>query len=88
MFSPKTYSKYHIHTDTFIDMVHELEQIPERAPSRNDSIIEKLTIAELERWKKLFGFTTGEAGHIIAEQRIHDATKIVKPSAETLQKWP
>jgi hypothetical protein len=82
--------QYYFDTETFIDIIHELERIPERLPSRNDSTANSnVTSASLERWQKLFGLTASEVQTVITEMRAIDIEQTLKDtSAETLQKWP
>lgn len=79
---------YYFDTDSFIDIVHDLEELPETGPqprSRNDSIVENITPTDLERWRKVFGVAAPEARYMIAQTRGRERPP---PSAEALQAWP
>jgi hypothetical protein len=90
MSAQRTPREYYFDTETFINIIHELERIPERPPSRNDPTANSnMTSASLERWQKLFGLTASEVQTVITEMRVIDIEQTLNAtSAETLQKWP
>lgn len=84
----KTLEKtYYFTTDTFIDIVHDIERIPERAPPRTDYVTQAITTAQLNRWRELFGLDHDESRIIIADVRA-DADTRCEPSEDVRQLWP
>jgi hypothetical protein len=75
---------YYFDTDDFIDIVHELEEIPETAPAQDDASSDIVAEADVEQWQKLFGMGVLESRYLIAHVREMDLV----PSEEALEAWP
>lgn len=87
MSSPISRCKFYFHTDTFIEIILELELYPEAdLLHRADSFADDITGADIDRWQKLFGLTADDARYFIAESR--DVEEETQYSDETLRKWP
>jgi hypothetical protein len=87
MAQPHQNKKYFFNTDTFIDIVHELEELPVRPRVRNDSVITSITRAEIEIWQNLFNLPADDARHLIGMHREPAENKRTIP-VEILQDWP
>ncbi|KAL5114781.1 hypothetical protein ACEQ8H_007343 [Pleosporales sp. CAS-2024a] len=73
----------------FINIVHELEEIPAHAqPLHNDSIIRGITRTDISRWQKAFGFTVSEARFMIYRVRATRGETYDKKSGKTAREWP
>lgn len=79
-------NQYYLDTDTTISIVHELEKIPLRAPSRNDSVIQPPTTADISRWQRLFGLTAAEAKEELLEHRARPIKYV--PEHKSIKRWP
>jgi hypothetical protein len=90
MSARRTFHTYYFNTRTFIDIVHELERIPERTPSRNDSTADgNVTSTSLKRWQELFGLKVSEVQIVITEMRAVDIEQTLNNASDgTLRKWP
>jgi hypothetical protein len=78
--------KLHISTDTFIDIVHQLEVIPAWAPVFDPSAI--ASPADIELWQKLFvGLTVDGARHTIQMHRQLNPDPAIIPD-HVRHKWP
>lgn len=75
---------YYFDTDDFIDIVHELEEIPETAPGQDHATSDTVTETDVQQWQKLFGMGALESRYFIAHIRGLDLV----PSEETLKAWP
>jgi hypothetical protein len=80
------FNRYFFDTDTFINIVHELEEIPERPLTCNDSAVDDLADEYIDLWRKLFGLTIEEARYLIRSNRALE-DRIVIPD-ETIREWP
>jgi hypothetical protein len=89
MSSPPVSSlKYYFDTDTFIEIVLELELYLERAPLPHaDSLVDDTTDAIIERWQQLFGLTEDEIRTLYNE--VKDDEKSDVQLSEAIQRlWP
>lgn len=86
MSHPSNFNRYFFDTDTFINIVHELEEIPERPLTRNDSVVDDLTDEHIELWRKLFGLTIEEARYLIRSNRALEDRTVIPD--EALREWP
>jgi hypothetical protein len=87
MSQPRESKKYFFDTNTFIDIVHELEEIPDRPRERNDSTTTSVDRADIEIWQNLFGISFEEARYLIQLQREPGENKRTIPD-EIIQNWP
>ncbi|OAL49181.1 hypothetical protein IQ07DRAFT_645167 [Pyrenochaeta sp. DS3sAY3a] len=82
------HQRYYIRTDTFINIVHELETIPIQGSYRKDSVIPTISNEDLVRWQRLFGFTASESTNEIYNHRQYRAKFASPPCYNSVQKWP
>lgn len=82
---PTSRDRYYLNTETYIRMIHELKDIPTRAPSRKDSVIDRPSRTEILRWQTLFGFSSADAEAEIIENRAISNTH--NGRVETVARW-
>lgn len=74
---------YYFDTDDFIDVIHEVEEIPETAPAE-DGASSNVMEADIERWQKLFGMSALDSRYLTAQVREMDLV----PAKDALEAWP
>jgi hypothetical protein len=89
MSSPPVSSlKYYFDTDTFIEIVLELELYLERAPPPDTGfLVDDTTDAIIERWQELFGLTEDEIRNLYNVYK-DDEKKDVQLSEVVQRLWP
>lgn len=85
---PHGRQRFYIDTHTCIAVVHELEEIEDRAAPRNDSVVDSILGEHVYRWQTLFGFTAREAGFELLDHRTKRADQIYVSSTKTVSSWP
>jgi hypothetical protein len=80
--------KYYFDTDTFIEIVLELELYLERAPPPDaEFLVDDTTDAIFERWQELFGLTEDEIRNLYNVYK-DDEKKDVQLSEVVQRLWP
>ncbi|OAL06930.1 hypothetical protein IQ06DRAFT_288762 [Phaeosphaeriaceae sp. SRC1lsM3a] len=75
---------YYFDTDEFIDIVHDLEGVPEIPSSSDDATFYENAQAKLERWQKIFSIGAPEARYLLYQVRELD----LLPSEQARSMWP
>jgi hypothetical protein len=86
-YSFNPFNRYYFDTETFIAIIHELEELPEMPLQLYASQIDSLAPADIDRWMSVFGVTADEAKYIICAFRYGGHPRVQIPD-EILEKWP
>lgn len=87
MSAGRLFNRYYLRVESFIAIIHEIEQYPALPHFVTTIGVQTIPQADVDRWVRFFDVTEDEARFFIIRWRYGDS-RLSRYSAKVLKAWP